>query len=80
MFAQEEEIPAAKRLSVASSSSSSSSRISSSADCGADSSVAKEELLLRFPGFAENDAGRECLSCYQVTNITVNFVCEVNMQ
>ncbi|CAM9395661.1 unnamed protein product [Pylaiella littoralis] len=69
-LAKDREAPAEKRVSFASSSS------GSSAGSALDSGVAKEELLLRFPGFEANDAGKECISCYQVANIMVNFVCE----
>lgn len=37
-----------------------------------------EKLMLRFRGFEANDTGKECICCYQVANITVNFMCEVS--
>lgn len=72
-FAGEGEPAAEKRTSSASSCSGGGS---SSGHFVAD----EERTLLRFHGFEANDAGKECICCYQVANVTVNFMCEVGQE
>lgn len=69
-FAAEGKPAAAKTASFASSCSGGGS---SSGGCAID----EGKLPLRFRGFEANDAGKACICCYQVANITVNFMCEV---
>lgn len=38
----------------------------------------EETRLLRFQGFETNGTGKQCISCYEVSPITVNFACEVS--
>ncbi|CAN0404715.1 unnamed protein product, partial [Ectocarpus fasciculatus] len=38
--------------------------------------VDEETRLLRFPGFDANGTGKQCISCYEVAPIMVNFACE----
>lgn len=71
-FAEEAEPAAAKRTSFASSCSGGGS------SGGGGVTDEEKKQLLRFRGFEANDAGKECICCYQVANITVNFMCEVS--
>lgn len=72
-FAEEEEPASAKRTNFADG--------CSDGGGGSGSGVTEEEkLLLRFRGFEANDAGKECICCYQVAKITVNFMCEVSKE
>lgn len=70
-FADEGETPSEKRASLARSQSDGSS-------CSGDDIPDHERKLLRFHGFEANDAGKECMSCYGVSRITVSFMCEVS--
>lgn len=70
-FAEEAEPAAVKRTSFASS-------CSGGGSSSGGGITDEEKLLLRFRGFETNDAGKECICCYQVANITVNFMCEVS--
>ncbi|CAM9785538.1 unnamed protein product [Ectocarpus sp. 12 AP-2014] len=38
--------------------------------------VDEKTRLLRFPGFEANGTGQQCISCYEVAPIMVNFACE----
>eukprot|EP00752_Nemacystus_decipiens_P008131 g7271.t1 len=72
-FAEEPEPAGVKRTSFASS--------FSGCDSSSGGGVTDEEkLLLRFRGFEANGAGKECICCYQVANITVNFMCEARRE
>ena len=71
-FADEGETPAEKRASLARGGSGGGSCSGGIAD--------QERRLLRFRGFEANDAGKECMSCYGITQVTVSFMCEVSRE